>query len=70
MESWFEEIEEKCNESLTRIEFVVNTKEKWSLVDAIYYTMTLVTTIGKFPKSFNLYFLKKLPTFIKNYQVS
>lgn len=44
--NWFIEIENDCGKNLTITEKILKTTDK-SMVDAIYYTMTLVTTIGK-----------------------
>ncbi|XP_069175497.1 uncharacterized protein [Procambarus clarkii] len=43
--AWWEQVEEECTDSLRIIQEVTETKA-WSLVDAIYFTMTAVTTIG------------------------
>ncbi|KAL7633516.1 UNVERIFIED_CONTAM: hypothetical protein RMT77_016049 [Armadillidium vulgare] len=45
IKSWISEVEVVCSTSLTVVEHVLQ-KPSWSMVDAIYYTMTLVTTIG------------------------
>lgn len=48
------EVELICASSLIIIDEVTN-KPRWSMVDAIYYTMTLVTTIGKGNMAFKIF---------------
>ncbi|XP_068213144.1 uncharacterized protein [Palaemon carinicauda] len=44
-EGWWHSIEKECSETLRIIEHVTTT-HYWSVVDSIYFTMTVVTTIG------------------------